>query len=94
MAGDEGAGASDAGLDFIENEEGAVLFAEALDSGEVAWGRGDDAGFALERFEDYGSDFMLLQGGFEDGNIGEGDFISFGEHGAEAFFPEGVSHEG
>ena len=29
VAGDEGAGAADAGLDFVEDEEGAVFFAEA-----------------------------------------------------------------
>ena len=58
MAGDEGAGAADAGLDFVEDEEGAVFFAEALDGGEVAGGGGDDAGFALEGFEDDGGDFV------------------------------------
>jgi len=94
LAGDEGAGAGDAGLNFVEDEEGAVLFAEALDRGEVAGGCGDDAGFALEGLEEDGGDFVLLERGFEGWDVAEGDFVGFGEHGAEAFFPESVSHEG
>lgn len=92
MGGDEGASASDAGLNFVEDEQGAVFFAEGLDGCEIAGGRGDDAGFALEGLEDDGGDFLLLQGGFDGGDIAEGDFIGLGEHGAETFFPEGVSH--
>ena len=31
--------------------------------------------------------------GFEGCDVAEGDFVGFGKHGAEAFFPEGVAHE-
>jgi len=92
MGGDEGAGAADAGLNFVKNEQGAVFFAEDLDGGEIAGGRGDDAGFALKGLEDDGGDFLLSQGDFDGGDIAEGDFVSLGEHRAEALFPEIISH--
>ena len=94
MTGEEGAGAADAGLDFVEDEEGVVLLAEALDGGEVAGGWGHNACFALEGFEDYGGGAVVAEDGLEGGNVAEGDFVGFGEHGAEALFPEGVAHEG
>jgi hypothetical protein len=81
-------------LDFVEDEERAVLFTETLDGGEVVVRRRDDAGFALEGFKDDGSDLMLAECGFERGGVTEGDLVGLRKHGTEAFFPEGVSHEG
>src|ERR1700732_1034847 len=71
-----------------------MFFAEALDCGEVAGGCGDDAGLALEGLEDYGGDFVLLERGFEGCDVAKGNFVGFGEHGAETIFPKSVSHEG
>ena len=86
-------GAADASLDFVEHEEGAMFLAEAFDGGEVTGGGWDDAGFALEWLEDDGGRLVLAKGGFEGGDVTEGDFVGLGKHGAEALFPESVAHE-
>ena len=48
---------------------------------------------ALEGLEDYGGDFVLPERGFEGRDVAEGNFVGFGEHGAETVLPESVSHE-
>lgn len=50
--GEQLAGAAQAGLDFIEDKQGAVLAAEVLRRQQVAWGRGDHARLALHRLDE------------------------------------------
>ena len=51
LVGEPRAGAADAGLHLVEPEQGAVVAGDPLGGGEVAGGRDDDAGLALDRLE-------------------------------------------
>src|SRR5439155_709266 len=50
------AGAGEAGLHFVDDEEDAVLAASILQQPEVVARRNDEAAFAEDRLGDYGGD--------------------------------------
>ena len=54
-----------AGLDFVRNEEDAVLAADILQKLEIVAGRNDEATFAVDRLDDQGSDGFRRDGAFE-----------------------------
>ena len=60
------AGAARAGLDFIGDEEDAVLIADAAQLLHEDGGRDDVAAFALDGLDEDGSDFFGRQGGVEE----------------------------
>ncbi len=51
VVGEPRAGAAHAGLHLVEPEQRAVLVGDRAGGGEVALGRDDDAGLALDRLE-------------------------------------------
>ena len=54
LAGEQVAGAAEAGLDLVEGQEDARLAADRADLGEVAGGRLHDAALALDRLDEEG----------------------------------------
>jgi len=56
LAGEHPAGAAEASLDFIGDEEDAVLRAYLFEPGEVILGGNDKAAFTEDRFGDEGGD--------------------------------------
>ena len=85
--------AAEAGLDFVADEECAVVVAEGLCGWVVVVGGVVDA-FALDEFEDEGGDVAFFEFGFEGLEVAEGDVGDVGEEGAEAFVEEGVGGDG
>lgn len=61
---EEFACASDAGLDFVADEEDVVLVAEGSEVGEIAVGGDDYTGFSLDRLNQETGDFVSM--GLED----------------------------
>ena len=55
LVGEELAGAAKAGLDLVEHKENVVLAADGGDLAEVAGGRNDDAGLALDGLDEEGA---------------------------------------
>ncbi len=55
LEGEEGAGAAEAGLDLVADEEDVVLVADVSQVREIAARRHDDAGFALDGFDEEGA---------------------------------------
>src|SRR5271154_4855572 len=66
LVGKHLAGAAKAGLDFVGNEQNAVLVENLLYFFEIVWRGHDDAAFAHDRFGDEGGDI---------GGSGEADDI-------------------
>ena len=54
LAGEQVAGAAEAGLDLVQDQEDARLSADHADLGEVAGGRLHDAALALDRLDEEG----------------------------------------
>ena len=61
--GEPGAGAADAGLHLVEPQQRAVLVGDLAGGREVAVGRDDDAGLALDRLEHDGGGLVGDRGG-------------------------------
>src|SRR4029077_20134040 len=76
------AGAAEAGLDLVEDEEGFVLVAELADGGEGVGWWGLDAAFALDGFEEHGAD-PVVEGGGEGVGVAVGDVAEAGGEGLE-----------
>ena len=57
------AGAADPGLHLVEPEQRAVLVGDAAGGGQVALGRDDDAGLALDRLQQHGRGLVGHRGG-------------------------------
>ena len=83
VAAEHAAGAAEAGLHLVGDEEGAVLATEGLGTGEVAGLGDDDAGLALDGLHHEGGDGGVLQGGLEGAEVVVGDEVEVGEKGAE-----------
>ena len=81
------AGSAEAALDFIEDEDGAVGFAESLGGAEEFFGD-HFAGFSLDGFDDEAGDILAGEGLLEGGNVVEGDLDGAGGEFAEAFLEE------
>lgn len=79
------AGTAEAGLDLVEEEEGVVAAAELFAGLEEFRGGDVDAAFALDGFEEDG-DGVFVEGGFESGDVVEGEVGEAFEQGAEAGF--------
>ena len=58
--GDAAGADGEAGLDFVEGEQGSVLVQEVLQRGEVARLRLDDAGVHHHRLQDQAGDFVFV----------------------------------
>ena len=52
--GEEAAGAAEAGLDLVADEENVTLVTQGAEFCEIAWRRNDDAGLALDGFDQNG----------------------------------------
>src|ERR1700686_545634 len=69
LAGEHGTRASEAGLDFVGDEQDAVLVAEIDQDLEVIWRWRDEAAFAEYWFGNHGGNFFVgddaLEGVFE-----------------------------
>ena len=79
------AGTAEAGLDLVEEEEGVVAAAELFAGLEEFRGGDVDAAFALDWFEEDG-DGVFVEGGFESGDVVEGEVGEAFEERAEAGF--------
>src|SRR5512146_504795 len=77
LEGEPRAGASEAGLDLVDDEEDVVLVAERAHAREPAFGRDDDPAFALDRLDQHGGG-LRRDRRFDRGEIAEG-------HGTEAW---------
>ncbi len=87
MEGEPFAGAAEAALDFIEDEERAGGAAEALGFAQVIAGE-DFARFPLDGFDDEGGGVFGGEGALEGGEVVEGDFERAGDGVAEFFAEE------
>ena len=87
LEGEPFAGATEAALDFVEDEDGAVGFAEALRGAKEFFGD-HFAGFALDRFDDEACNVLVGEGLFEGGDVVEGHLDRAGGELAEAFLEE------
>ncbi len=92
LEGEELAGAAEAGLDFVAEQEDVVVVADLAELGEVAGGRDDDAGFALDRLYENG-DGVAGDGGADGFGVTEGDLAEAGGKGAEAALVLGFGGE-
>ena len=61
LAGEQRAGASEARLHFVGDEEDAVLVAEIDQHFEVVRRRSDESAFAEHRLGDHGGDFFIAR---------------------------------
>ncbi len=77
------AGASETGLDFVEDEDDFIFIADAADVFEVAVWRDDDTCFTLDRFDEKGHG-VVGDGGFECVGVTEVDDLESGRERAEA----------
>lgn len=80
------AGAGDARLDLVADEEDVVFCAEFAELGEVSVVGYDDAGFALDGLDEEGGDLgpVGLEGCADGGDVVEGDgFAGYGAGGAD-----------
>ena len=83
LVGEELAGAAEAGLDLVGDEQDAVLLADGGGVFEEAVGRHEDAGLALDGLDEEGGG-VGRDGGAQGGGIAEGDDLEAGREGAEA----------
>ena len=65
LAGEHAAGAADARLHFVEDQQDAVLVAQRAQAGEEAVGRHDVAAFALDRLDQDRRDFRRRHAALE-----------------------------
>src|SRR5579859_2897935 len=86
-------GAAEAGLDFIENEEGAVFSAELLRAFKIPGGWQDDACFTLNGLEDEGCVTLGGQLLFQLREVTEVDKFDTWDHFAEAIGPKTRVHQ-
>lgn len=84
LVGEELSGAAEARLDLVGHEEDVVLFADGGCFGEEAVEWNEDAGFALDGFDEEGCG-VGRDGCAESGGIAEGDDLEAGQEGTEAF---------
>ncbi len=92
LEGEELAGAAEAGLDLVAHEEDVVFVADLPECGEVAGGRNDDAGLALDGFYEE-CDCVVGDGRADGFGVAEGDLAEAGGKGAEAALVLGFGGE-
>src|SRR5580704_19796016 len=83
LISEEFAGATEAGLDLVGHEEDVVFAADGRGFGEEAVGRDEDAGFALNGFDEKGSG-VWRNGCAEGSGVAEGNDLEAGEEGSKA----------
>src|SRR5271155_3855988 len=67
FASEHRAGASETGIDLVENEQGVMSSTERAQTGQETFGRDDDACATLDRLDDHRADVAILAQRFRDG---------------------------
>ena len=88
VAGERAAGAAEARLDLVGDEQHAAAVAELAGAAQVAVGRDDHAGLALDRLDQEG-DGVVVERGLEGVQVAEGDALEAGGVGAEVSWAAG-----
>ena len=88
FAGEELAGASEAGLNLVDHEQNAVFIAEPAEAGEEGVGGDEIAALALDGFDENGGELVRGTEGAEEGadafEVTVAGVMDFGEEGAKA----------